>query len=981
MIVALNDAEPVVFALMDYWHFDGWFSLKKRLGEVGAPTLNKTVFPGIELRLAAPMQGRLNAHVLFADHINDQYLQDFLSALKLELVNQPLSRNGLIEYARYVNEDKLKIHGYKKTDVTKDDDLALKAGCNIAEINCDSYKKAIQSLPKDLAVGFMPFSTYDGLDQIRRNEHYAYTLGLFESSPIFETRKYDEWAAFVGMETEGNKSWFPGFQAALRGTPRLAVSGSDAHRFKGAPGNNDRRGYGDFPSGKKTWIKADPTWRGLLQTLKEPAKRSFLGDLPPKLDKIKHNKTFYIDSISISKVPGSTLEQAWLDGCELTLNADLVAIIGNKGSGKSALADIIALLGHSQQKTHFSFLKKDRFRGKAGEPSRQFTGRLNWLAGDPAEMLLCDDPAPDKVEMIKYIPQGRFEALCNDHVSGRTDAFEQELRTVIFSHIDAAVRLDALNFDQLIEQQENNFRAKLDELRKLVHGKNQQIVSIEQQLHPNVRSNLEELLKLKVKQLEEHHAAKPPAVPPPTEALTAEQTQAGARLAEIGDIIGGLSDRQRATADARQTIARRQRAVTSISERLAILEGQFNEFKQATGPDLNILSLNIEDVAVLNINRSKIDGESTRNVAEERKLQKETTEISVALATTSAEKQQIAATLNQPQQIYQSYLTSMQAWQSTLETIEGSETEPDSQKGLSKRLSQIIELPNLLETRKAERAALTTAIFDVLSKQREARASLFSPLQDIIQNNALIRDEYKLQFQANLQGSPEEIASNLFDMIKRNVGELRGEDEGVAAIKTRFEKYQFKTKEEAVAFTGELDALLQDASNKSNPGVAGIESILRKGKNSVEVYDFIHALKYLEPKYTLLFQDTQIESLSPGQRGALLLIFYLLVDKGRNPIVLDQPEENLDNETVVSLLVPVLNEAKKTRQIIMVTHNPNLAVVCDAEQIIYASFDRKDGSKITYKSGSIEDGMINKFVVDVLEGTKRAFSNRGQKYH
>ncbi|MGX9055263.1 TrlF family ATPase, partial [Mesorhizobium sp. 14Argb] len=105
-------------------------------------------------------------------------------------------------------------------------------------------------------------------------------------------------------------------------------------------------------------------------------------------------------------------------------------------------------------------------------------------------------------------------------------------------------------------------------------------------------------------------------------------------------------------------------------------------------------------------------------------------------------------------------------------------------------------------------------------------------------------------------------------------------------------------------------------------------------------------------------------------------IFYLLVDKGRNPIVLDQPEENLDNETVVSLLVPVLNEAKKARQIIMVTHNPNLAVVCDAEQIIHATFDRKNGARISYQSGSIEDGIMNRAVVDVLEGTKMAFDNR-----
>jgi predicted ATPase len=161
----------------------------------------------------------------------------------------------------------------------------------------------------------------------------------------------------------------------------------------------------------------------------------------------------------------------------------------------------------------------------------------------------------------------------------------------------------------------------------------------------------------------------------------------------------------------------------------------------------------------------------------------------------------------------------------------------------------------------------------------------------------------------------------------------------------------------------------------------GIRQYLKKDKSPSELYDYVYGVTFLEPKYTLLFQDTQIEQLSPGQRGALLLIFYLLVDKRRNPIVLDQPEENLDNETVVSLLVPVVNEAKKLRQIIMVTHNPNLAVVCDAEQIVYASFERKDGPKISYYSGSIEHQRTNKHVVDVLEGTKIAFDNRGDKYH
>ena len=188
------------------------------------------------------------------------------------------------------------------------------------------------------------------------------------------------------------------------------------------------------------------------------------------------------------------------------------------------------------------------------------------------------------------------------------------------------------------------------------------------------------------------------------------------------------------------------------------------------------------------------------------------------------------------------------------------------------------------------------------------------------------------------------------------------------------------TRDGVLAFVEQLHGAILDAATKARDGAGGAAPILKKDRTAVEVYDLIFGLGYVEPRYSLLFQETQIEKLSPGQRGALLLIFYLLVDTGRNPIILDQPEENLDNETVVSLLVPVISSAKKRRQIIMVTHNPNLAVVCDAEQIICSTFDRKNDSKIEYVAGAIESPEINKRVVNVLEGTMPAFNNRSGKY-
>ena len=109
--------------------------------------------------------------------------------------------------------------------------------------------------------------------------------------------------------------------------------------------------------------------------------------------------------------------------------------------------------------------------------------------------------------------------------------------------------------------------------------------------------------------------------------------------------------------------------------------------------------------------------------------------------------------------------------------IEGSETEPESLKGLQRRVAQITELPNNAVAKRASRREITVQIFAVLAEQRAAREALFAPLQELIQENSLIRDEYKLQFQAKLLGSSDAIATNLFGAIKQNIGELRGEDE------------------------------------------------------------------------------------------------------------------------------------------------------------------------------------------------------------
>jgi predicted ATPase len=106
-----------------------------------------------------------------------------------------------------------------------------------------------------------------------------------------------------------------------------------------------------------------------------------------------------------------------------------------------------------------------------------------------------------------------------------------------------------------------------------------------------------------------------------------------------------------------------------------------------------------------------------------------------------------------------------------------------------------------------------------------------------------------------------------------------------------------------------------------------------------------------------------------------------MLDRRDIPLVIDQPEDNLDNKSVYEILVTFLKKAKTRRQIIMVTHNPNLAVVADAEQIIHVSIDKKNKQNdFRFQSGAIENPALNKAVVDILEGTLPAFDNRRLKY-
>src|SRR5262245_42042011 len=130
-------------------------------------------------------------------------------------------------------------------------------------------------------------------------------------------------------------------------------------------------------------------------------------------------------------------------------------------------------------------------------------------------------------------------------------------------------------------------------------------------------------------------------------------------------------------------------------------------------------------------------------------------------------------------------------------------------------------------------------------------------------------------------------------------------------------------------------------------------------------------------RYSITYDDVEIENLSPGTRGIVLLLLYLVVDKhDLRPLIIDQPEENLDPKSVFDELVPHFGEARQRRQVIIVTHNANLVVNTDADQVIVASSGphrRDDLPEITYQGGGLEDPLIRRKVCEILEGGQQAF--------
>lgn len=968
----LDDLEALppefrVIGINDYLFLDGY---KRVLEEKAAGRLKNLdlILPVIELRLnhfggTDGDLSRINLHVIFSNDLAADVIQSqFVNGLKCDLTMLPQGASAS-DWSSLPTRQTLS-------------DL----GRSLKETLPEPHRSLAGS---DLHEGFFNFnvtfeSVIDLLERPVFRNRYFLAIGKVEWADLKWTKQSAAFKktlinrphfVFTATDTPAN---FSKSRKALKahGVNDRLLDCSDAH-FRCASSNTNRIGNA------LTWICAAPSFEGLRHAYHEYETRVFVGDLPPKLQSIRSNPTQYLECVTIYPVVDNPGRPSF--NIELPLNPGFIAIVGNKGKGKSALTDVLGLVGNSHRSGDFSFLTRARYRYPRRNLAAQHVGSARWVSGATVERSLdvdCDTSAPD---FVQYLPQNFLESVCNE-APGADELFSKELGEVIFSHVPEADRLGASDLRELVALRTGATRRKIDILRSELAMTIDQIVELEAHLDPRVRAALQTRLEAREAELTAHDQARPSPVAEPSD--SEEKSLIEQTIEQLRGVLAQLESELQALQAKANEKSRLLETAQELRKELTNLEHQLSTASSRLEPMSRELGLTLDELISLKVDTTKLD-ELRRSLSSERDAANDALSITQdgtparRALEARAELQDSESRLDAPQRAYQTYLSNIEAWEKQRLTIVGTKETPDSVTNLRFRLDQLSEAPARLEALKATRLQQALQIHselqDIVAKLRD----IYRPVQEFVASHPVVRDRFNLSFQVTIIARG--FAEKFLSMINRQVsGSFAGADEGAARVERSLSETDFDSPDSVREFLESIDVDLHHDNRSGRASKATlIVDQLRKDASAEGLLRYLFGLEYLSPEYWLESEGRPIAQLSPGQRGTLLLLFYLLVDKASRPIILDQPEENLDNQTVHELLVPAIAEARQRRQVIAVTHNPNLAVVGDADQVVVAEMT---ANQFVYVSGAIEDPSINGRIVEILEGTWPAFANRRDKY-
>lgn len=947
----IERSDVEVFGITDYFSVENYLEFKKNF-QAKYPKSHKVFFPNVELRVDRSSNSHnegYDLHLIFNNELPDKDLQSFLSNLKLENTDG----NG-----KKTKASELKTDSDFKTAFTT---ISL-----IDEALKDTFGDKKPYFRILMAHG------HGGLQPEKNNSR--------KNAVAEETDKRVA-DIYFGCDDK-DREFFLNDRGEVK-KKKPCVSGSDAHSFKDFEDKVGKMFLNEGRHTYATWIKADKTFEGLRQIIHEPRERTFFGDKPEKLTDVETNSSRFIESVKVHNTDNKQISDWFND--DIPLNPGLVAIIGRKGQGKSALTDIIALCGKTKiAAKDFSFLNKDKFRKKG--LAKNYEATLTWTDKSSAAENLDSEVSPTQVEKVKYLPQKYVETICNE--DGVSDQFQREVNKVIFSYISDESRLSALSLEDLIRIKTSTIDTELAQIKADLHLSNEGIVKLENKLLPKYLESLKN--KLKNKEQELKSLVKPKVVLAPKKQPKKSDQD---KLTKITSDIDAVTAKIETTKTALKTVNDKIVRLGKLRAAVSHLAQSADTISKDFADDAKLLSIDLSKLYTIKVNAKVLDSiEAKLNIKKDayaELLDQNCNTSSASLYAKKSEleeqKKKLVNVLGDDQRKYSAYLDKLKEYNDRKKEIEGTEDDQtlETIKSIETEIKYLDKKIHAdLKAALSGRESLIDKLYSGLVQKSEFYKEVYKPLQKFIEAEKETQKKSGsiLEFDAGIVFDKASFPAKFLGFINQGRdGSFQYSDNGQKVLNKIIEKADFTSVGSIKAFTQELIDHLRSDKTKTPEKQNTICSQL-KGDN-ILFYDYLFGLDYLEVKYKVLFNGKDLNSneFSPGEKGALLLIFYLLIDKDRGPLIMDQPEENLDNESIFELLVPYIRKAKQKRQVIIVTHNPNLAIVCDAEQIITASMN-KQKNQIRYTFGSIENCEINKKASDVLEGTLPAFDIRDEKY-
>ncbi|MEM8692615.1 MAG: TrlF family AAA-like ATPase [Pseudomonadota bacterium] len=948
-IEELEASDIKVFGITDYFSFDGYLAAKEAYAK-HYPDGKKVFFPNIEFRLTETVSsdGRnVHTHVLI----------DPVLATKSRL-------NTLLS--------DLLTHKTKDGARLRCSELTSQQDYEQATVSVSDLKTALAKVfPDETTYLVVTAANNDGLRGVDTKSPRSKSISdeLDKASDaFFGSSKNTDYFLRVNRFEDGTTS-----------EKKPVFSGSDAHSFEDL-----NRLSGDEAGYESTWIKADLTFRGLRQTLFESKGRVHIGDRPTVLERIDQDATRFIAGLRVDQASGYAGNNgSWFKNVDIPFNPELTAIIGNKGSGKSAIADIIGLLGESRQSEHFSFLTDDarnrKFRQKGY--AEHFVGELAWASGTKRSKQLDEEVDTLKPEAVKYLPQNYFESLTNEI---EVKAFRRKIEEVVFSHVDESDRMGKPTFSELEDLKTAQSKSNISALKARLRELNIEIVELENQADPVTKARLEEELRQKNEEHRVLEASKPKDVPKP-EGETPEQQAVTKQIEETRRIQAEIEERGKAAVERLSALKTDLVGLSSLKESLIAIDSQVKEAKEGLRANCQRFGLDIDIIVTHQIDTKSIDDKIAALKIEIESLEsaredpiREDTDFSKLVSVPdlraahqflSDKLKTLQETLSAPQRRYQRYVQALSDVISKMSAVMGEDgnPKPGTIKDLERRIRYIEgDLHARLDEKYEDRENLARAIFEAKKKVRSFYEGLKSSVERRLET--VSADEFVVTIDASFVPSHEFPAAFL-DQVNQNAsGPFRGTVQGRAALDSRMADVDWNNVDSILDFAnGIITAICTD-------------DIGKQVKDIKRLYDQLFSFEYFDARYELRLGGKNLNQLSPGEKGLLLLVFYLHLDKEKTPLIIDQPEDNLDNDSIFKVLAQCIRQAKKSRQVILVTHNPNLAVGADAEQVLYVTLDKANGYKFSYDSGSIENPRMNEAIVKILEGSRPAFVQRRLKY-